>query len=69
MAVKKPLCNYAGDIKELVSGDTVQGSASSGANTDITSITALTGAIELNGKYRIAYNAETNSLDITYIGV
>ena len=46
----------------------LSGLAHKGANTDITSITALTGAIELNGKYRIAYNAGTNSLDITYIG-
>ena len=45
MAIKKPLCNYGGDLKELQSGDTVEGASTSYASTAEVSGTHTTGSI------------------------
>ena len=45
MAIKKPLCNYGGDLKELQSGDTVEGASTSYASTAEVYGTRTTGSI------------------------
>ena len=45
MTIKKPLCNYGGDLKELQSGDTVEGASTSYASTAEVSGTHTTGSI------------------------
>ena len=45
MTIKKPLCNYGGDLKELQSGDTVEGASTSYASTAEVYGTHTTGSI------------------------
>ena len=60
MAEKRPLCNYAGQIKELVSGDSLPGGSSGGINYTV--ISTNTTAVSGNG-YMI--NASSGNVTLT----